>query len=170
MGIIAFLDETGVSKLLAKSKDVFAPKQHTHSGKDIQDLPSVIIPEWELVGTAEGTTSVPLPSSFSELYIEVSYWSTHMTYLIPKNMLGNSDKYYIDGFYGSTSANGEFYIIASLDRVKIYEVFVDGSDVTGNCTIAVYKRVANDSSGGETGLLPMTSEEIDTEFNSVFSA
>lgn len=167
MVIIAFLDTAGFTKALTKLKDVFAPKTHTHKGSDIQDLPSVIIPDWELVGSASGTSSVSLPSSFSELYIEVSYWSTHMTYFIPKNMLSSTDKYYIDGFYGSTQANGEFYILASLDKVKIFEVFVDGSDVTDECTITVYKRVANDS--GEEGLLPMTSEEIETEFNSVFS-
>lgn len=166
MSIIAFLDTAGFTKALTKLKDVFAPKMHTHTGDDIQDLPSVIIPEWELVGTQEGTSPITLSSSFSELYIEVSYWTTHMNFFIPKNMLSDEDKYYIDGFYGSSSAHGEFYIIASLDRVRVYEVYVDGSNVTSSCTISVYKRVANDS--GEEGLLPMTSEEIDTEFNAVF--
>lgn len=135
-----YLNLDGLIRLVANLINRFAEKSHTHTMADITDLSNSQSLEWQLVGSGSGVSGVDLPDEFNELYIDVGYWATHMTFLVPKIALTNEDKYYIDGFYGSSSAHGQFYIVVSIEEARIYEIYVDGTNVTENCTITVYKR------------------------------
>lgn len=96
---------------------------------------------WALVGSASGAEEVSLPSgNYNELYIKVAYYGTSMPFLIPKIDITDEEKYYIDGWYASSSSYGEFYICVSSTMAKIYEVIVSGTHVIDKCVITVYYR------------------------------
>lgn len=96
---------------------------------------------WTLIGSASGAEEVLLPSdNYNELYIKVAYYGTSMFFLIPKIDITDEEKYYIDGWYASSSSYGEFYICVSSAMAKIYEVIVGGTHVIDKCVITVYCR------------------------------
>lgn len=65
--------------------------------------------DWILFSTTTGgvNTNIPLPSSFKELYITMSYSNKNYGYYYPKVALPSSDYYLMQGYYSQKgSGNG----------------------------------------------------------------
>ncbi len=100
---------------------------------------------WKLIGTATGTTSITLPSSFKELHVKldnpkqgtvVYTWN-----ILREDLLSNGEHYFL-GFTGSTanldSTSGILNV--SLTSINLISNSIYGTDYVNDSTITVYYR------------------------------
>lgn len=97
---------------------------------------------WELVKTETGTTSITLPESFHEIYIEVedNFHNILLSVNIPKEELSETTKHYRQGYYKNSENNGSADITVTAAAAAISAVDKNGAGITSVCTITVYSR------------------------------
>ena len=107
--------------------------------------------EWKLAGSAIGTNSISLPTTFNELLVvaeatESGFSPTLDMYpictaTIPKQALSSTNKYYaLTNFNTNTSKEGYCEIYANLSSLNLYVWFSNAIDIKSYATTTVYYR------------------------------
>jgi hypothetical protein len=114
------------------------------SGVDVDTRLNSIL-EWKLVGSVTGKTTVNLPSTFRELYIEVEVVdSTNTTMhfstaIIPRIILTTTTKTYLLPIIAASKAFN-VRIDISTTSVIINDIYYGGNSVGDDCKLRVYYR------------------------------
>lgn len=96
--------------------------------------------QWILVGEGSGSNRITFDNNYDELYVEIQYYGTSTYFYFPKTVLSDSDKYWLNGWYASSSINGYVYIIATNTSIRLYEGIINGNDVIDILKVKVYAR------------------------------
>lgn len=121
--------------LLGNVKDNLSDNTKIPSVKAVKDNL-----EWKLVGSETGTTSIDLPNSFNELYIEIGNGNVIYNFNIPSIVLSSTAKTYREGYFSSGVYGGGGYISITSSSVQIQDFMINGDNVTSTSTIIVYYR------------------------------
>lgn len=94
---------------------------------------------WKYVDSKTGTTAIPLPSEFEELFIMVKLYTYNVQFpmVIPRAVLSTNALGFRAGYY-ATGSNGYVEVVATTSSVYLANAQASGSDVKNNCTVTVY--------------------------------
>lgn len=97
---------------------------------------------WTLLDTKTGTADISLPSNYNELFIKVKFGSydIYVPMFIPRIVLTSSYVQYRAGYYSLSTAHGMVSIAIKDTMMNIYEVYLNGSNITSTSEIKVYYR------------------------------
>lgn len=97
---------------------------------------------WTLLDTKTGTASINLPNDYNELFIKVKFGSydIYVPMFIPRIVLTSSYVQYRAGYYSLSTAHGMVSIAIKDTMMNIYEVYLNGSNITSTSEIKVYYR------------------------------
>ena len=111
-------------------------KNVVYAGAEIVDL------EWKLLGNMNGTTQLALPNNYKELLVYVNRGNSgyYLTFNIIKKCLSSADKYFTEGFYYSATNNARCVVCANTNRLYLYEMTFNDTDMVSSSTTEVYYR------------------------------
>lgn len=115
-----------------------------HDKKKLSDVLNNIF-EWKLVGSVNGTSTLALPSKFSELFISLVNTDTNAimaTGIVAKNILDNSLEYVrlAGGLTSEASIGSASEVLVSLKQYKLSWVYMNTKNITNQIKSTVYYR------------------------------
>ena len=93
---------------------------------------------WKLVGTVTSNDQMTLPTSFNELYIEVTVSGVYFTYVIPRTTLSDTAKRFRSGFHGYSGNGSGVGIDVSTSSAQLVECAIDNEYKMINASTTIY--------------------------------
>ena len=95
---------------------------------------------WKYVDSKTGTTAIPLPSEFEELFIMVKLGSYSLRFpmTIPRAALSTTAVFFREGYYANSGSNGYVEVGVTTSVVTLQGATSGGTDVKNSCETTVY--------------------------------
>lgn len=112
------------------------------SGGEAKRLPGSAIMQWNLIGSANGTAAVSIPSNATEIIVEAKYGSSALcfNFHLLRTQLTATAKTYTQGYELNSTSFGFCQVSATQAALNLQGLYISGTDYTASSSISVWAK------------------------------